>query len=123
MNRPYSTLFGGLLMAATAACSIVFSDRADKPEFKGMELYSWQTDGKDWHFSLLIGTNRLKTDEEIKKPEQTITGMKELKERLAKLAKGESVFWKNLAAEPIPEEMAEDLKAFCDGIKVKLERP
>jgi hypothetical protein len=48
--------------------------------------------------------------------------MDELKKRLAKLAEGEQVFWKNLAKEPIPEQTAKDLKSFCDGIKIKLEQ-
>lgn len=114
-------LIGGLLLAA-AVGSAAAPARAPKPEFKGMELYSWKTPGEAWHFSLLAGTNRLKTDQEIKNPEWTIIGMEELKKRLAKLAEGENVFWKNLAAKPVPEGMAKALKTFCDGIKVKLER-
>ena len=35
-----------------------------KTSFKGWELYVWQKDG-DTYFSLLEGTNRLKTDDEI----------------------------------------------------------
>ncbi len=97
------------------------SGQAEKSAFKGMELYSWKTPGEDWRFSLLAGTNRLKTDQEIKDPEQTIVGMKELKKRLAKLAKGENVFWKNLATEPVPEAMAKALKTSCDNIKIELE--
>ena len=112
----------GWLIALAAAFSAAAADRAATPEFKGMELYSWKPAGKDWHFSLLIGTNRLKTDEEIRKPEQTIVGVKELKKRLAKLAEGENVAWRNLAKEPFPQELARALKTFCDGIKVTLDR-
>jgi hypothetical protein len=110
------------LLAVVAGCAIAAPERVEKSAFKGMELYSWKPEGKDWHFSLLVGTNRQKSDEEIRKSEQAIVGMDELKKRLAKLAEGEQVFWKNLAKEPIPEQTAKDLKSFCDGIKIKLEQ-
>ena len=114
-------VMAGLLVAAIG-CATAPPERAAKPAFKGMELYSWKPEGKDWSFSLLVGTNRLKSEEEIKKPEQTIVGVEGLKKRLAGLAEGEQVFWRNLAREAVPEQMAKDLKAFCDGIKVKLEQ-
>ncbi len=34
---------------------------------KGYELYSWQ-DGDRWYFSVLVGTNRNKTLDEIRSP-------------------------------------------------------
>jgi len=114
-------MYAGLLVVA-AGCVVAAPERAAKPAFKGMELNAWKPEGKDWHFSLLVGTNKLKTEEEVKKPEQTIVGVDELKKRLAGLAEGEQVFWRNLAKEAVPEQMAKDLKTFCDGIKVKLER-
>ena len=109
------------LAVVAAGCLVAAPERAAKPAFKGMELNSWKPEGKDWHFSLLVGTNR-RTEEEVKKPEQTIVGVDELKKRLTGLAEGEQVFWMNLAKEDVPEQMAKDLKTFCDGIKVKLER-
>lgn len=96
--------------------------RAEKPAFKGMELYSWLPAGKDWHFSLLPGTNRLKSVPEIKAEETAIAGSDDLKVRLARLAEGESVFWQHLAEESFPEGMAQDLQAYCDGLRVKLAR-
>jgi len=110
------------LLVALVGCGVATPERAAKPAFKGMELYSWKPEGKDWRFSLLEGTNRQKSTEEIKMPEQTIVGVEELKKRLGGLAEGEQVFWTNLAKAPVPEPMAKDLKTFCDGIKVKLER-
>ena len=116
-----------LLTAATLMIALVVGcmadpDRAEKPAFKGMELYSWKPEGKDWHFSLLVGTNRLKPAEEIKKPENTVVGTEELKKRLAKLAKGESVFWRNLADETVPKELEQEMRAFCETIEVRFER-
>lgn len=101
---------------------VAAAERAQKPAFKGMELYSWKPEGKDWHFSLLTGTNRLKTTEEITRPDQAIVGMANLRKRLSTLAIGESVFWRNLAKKPVPEDMAKELKSLCEGIRVKLQR-
>lgn len=95
--------------------------RAEKPAFKGMELYSWKPEGEEWHFSLLVGTNMQKTEDEIRKLDRTIVGAEDLRVHLAKLAEGEQVFWKNLAKEPIPEPLAKDLKSFCEGIQIKLD--
>jgi hypothetical protein len=39
---------------------------------KGYELYSWSQDG-EWHFTLITGTNRNKTLEEIISPSNTVT--------------------------------------------------
>jgi len=98
------------------------AERAPKPEMKGVELYSWKPEGKDWHFSLLRGTNRLKTTEEITHPDNAIVGVAALKKRLTRLAEGESVFWRHLDKEPMLDDLARDLKAFCEGIRVKLQR-
>lgn len=68
--------------------------RSSRPAFKGMELYSWRACMScDWHFSLLSGTNRLKTLAEIREPTKTIPGVAELEQRLSRLAEGELVFW------------------------------
>ena len=109
-----------LLAVLMVGCFIAAEERSERQAFKGIELYSWKPDGKDWHFSLLPGTNRLKSDEEIKKSEKTIVGVEALKKQLAKMAKGESVFWRNLSKENAPGDMVKDLKKFCAGIKVNL---
>ncbi len=49
----------------------------------------------DWQFALLPGTNRLKTLTEILEPAKAISGVAELQQQLARLAKGEQVFWFN----------------------------
>jgi hypothetical protein len=76
-----------------AGCSSAEPQRVEKAAFKGMELFSWKPAGKDWHFSLLIGTNRQKPDSMITAPETEIVGVGNLKQKLASLAKGEQVFW------------------------------
>jgi len=69
---------------------------------KGYELYSWSEDSQ-WHFTLIAGTNRLKTIEEICSGEDVISEMEwvrvhvvgadAIKDVLSQLPEGESVFW------------------------------
>jgi hypothetical protein len=59
---------------------------------KGYELYSWPA-GQDWDFSLLPGTNRLKTMDEIKPAAQTLQGLEAAKAALKDLSASEQVFW------------------------------
>jgi hypothetical protein len=70
--------------------------------FKGYELYSW-ADGSQWHFTLITGTNRLKTIKEITSEGDSISetgwvkiqvvGADAIKDVLSRLLEGESVFW------------------------------
>ncbi|MBN1316442.1 MAG: hypothetical protein JXA42_13285 [Anaerolineales bacterium] len=68
----------------------------EKPELdrsmKGYELYSWQ-DGEQWCFSLLMGTNRIKTYDEVTSLDVRIQGVDALLEELDRLPRGESLFW------------------------------
>jgi len=59
---------------------------------KGYELYSWPA-GQDWDFALMVGTNRLKTLEEITSPQSTLHGVEALKTALRALPANEQVFW------------------------------
>jgi hypothetical protein len=96
--------------------------RLEKPLFKGVELYSWR-DGRVWMFSLLVGTNRNKTEQEIMAKSVVMTGLKPLKVRLATLAVGESVSWSNPEEKPFAYPSAEvvaDLVQFCKGQQIKL---
>ena len=60
-----------------------------KHSFKGWELYVWEEDG-DAFYSLMIGTNRLKSDDEIARA--AVRGFEVIKARLDGLNKDESVF-------------------------------
>jgi hypothetical protein len=88
------------------------------PLMKGYELYSWQSDGK-WFFSLLIGTNRMKSIEEVTDPAVQLEGVAALKEQLAKLPAGEYVSWLPLDSKPgaeyPPAEIMEDVRSFCSA--------
>lgn len=78
--------------------------------FKGVELYQWHLDGKPvW--TLLYGTNRLKTDEEIHNPKAAIKSFSELEKLLGKLAPGEYVFFTTgtrTAGKPNPPAKSEE---------------
>jgi hypothetical protein len=100
-NKVIYLLLLMLLIAVLPACSA----DTEKPlphSFKGYELYSWQ-EGTEWHFTLITGTNRTKTLEEIISGESTVTddgwvrihavGEEGIKAVLSRLPKGEDVFW------------------------------
>jgi hypothetical protein len=65
---------------------------------KGWELYSWR-DGHDLRFALVVGTNRNKTADEIKRAMNA-----DLDKQLATLAKGEEVFWSAPAGFDLPDQ-------------------
>jgi hypothetical protein len=72
------------------------------PSVNGYELYSWEESGQ-WHYTLITGTNRIKTMEEITSGEDFVSeigwvnihvvGVDAIKDVLSHLPKGESVFW------------------------------
>jgi len=84
------------VLPSLALTLLVFSalaqERPAQQAFKGIELYSWQDDG-GWLFRLLIGTNRLKIEAEIKELGTPIVGTAALEESFRSLAKREYVFW------------------------------
>jgi hypothetical protein len=62
-----------------------------KDQFKGVELYSWQA-AEGWRFALLPGTNRLKTDSEIKS--SSCTGsVDQMMEIISRLGDKQHVLW------------------------------
>jgi hypothetical protein len=79
-----------LILVFLAACQAKEPDRSSELAFKGMELYSWQTGDGEWRYSLLPGTNRIKTVEEVL---ATPLDQQEVEAALADLAPGEQVFW------------------------------
>ena len=69
---------------------------------KGYELYSWEEEDQ-WRFTLITGTNRVKTVEEVISKEDFISetgwvriqvvGADAIKDVISRLPEGESVFW------------------------------
>lgn len=97
--------------------------------FKGYEVYSWQSDGI-WSFTVITGTNRNKTQDEIVSGETYISeqgwilihcqGEEELMKVLAKIPSGEwvslldgSFVTENNKLSLPPVDMSERIKAFA----------
>jgi hypothetical protein len=91
-------LVSGILASSIGATSIEKLPRS----LKGYELYSWSEDSQ-WHFTLITGTNRLKTMDEITSEGDSISetawvkihvvGTDAIRDVLSRLPEGESVFW------------------------------
>jgi hypothetical protein len=91
---------------------------------KGYELYSWEK-GDGWYFSILIGTNREKTLEEIQSPDAVLQGMDELKAALESIPAGQFVTWS--APEPLafpPEDLIQQVQKICkeQGLELGIAR-
>jgi hypothetical protein len=102
---------------------------------KGYELYSWKMKGR-WHYSIVPGTNRSKTYEEIMSKQVVRIGDAALKAELKKIPKGEEIFWMSDAPPNLEKPKSglyfdlkmpsrkriKSIKAYCDrlGIKLKL---
>ena len=129
LSRPINLCIAVLFIA------IAGSAQTNQQSMKGYELYSWKVKGH-WYYSLLPGTNRVKTYEEITDPERVKRDKSGLKTELQKLPKGEEVFWKSDApagmVKPTSGTIIEvkhpsrtrikGIKSLCDqlGIKLKL---
>jgi hypothetical protein len=69
-------------------------DCPQRGQFKGVELYSWQSARSDeWVFALLPGTNREKTEPEIRRENGCILSAGELALAFERLGQGEEIFW------------------------------
>jgi hypothetical protein len=86
----FAILLGWLLSGCGPTAPPVVKPLAES--MKGYELYSW-LDGSQWKFSLLLGTNREKSLEEIKSKGNVLIGMDALKSTLEKVPAGQYVTW------------------------------
>jgi hypothetical protein len=90
-----------------------------KTSMKGWELYVWQKDG-DNYFSLLPGTNRLKTEDEIS--EAAVKGINAVKPKLDELKPGQEVFLsgKQLMTQP-PKDQVSPVVEYGKKIGLKVQ--
>lgn len=107
---------------------------------KGYELYSWQADHQ-WHFTLITGTNRVKSLEEIIANENTVTadgwvrisvqGVNAIQNVLGGLPQHEEIFWVDkqwleqaqIQADPItlpPQETIDVVQKYCKQLGLEL---
>ncbi len=103
MKPIISIIIGIVLVLGILVSSICATSIEKLPHsLKGYELYSWEEEGQ-WHFTLVTGTNRLKTIEELTSEGDFISetgwvkiqvvGADAIKDVLSRLLEGESVFW------------------------------
>lgn len=112
---------------------------------KGYELYSWLEDNQ-WHFTIVTGTNRTKTLEEIISEVDYVSetgwvnihtvGVETIKTVLGKLPKDESVFWcdelhigqvteNNIDLQLPPIQIINDIKEYASqcGLHFQIQTP
>ena len=80
---------------------------------KGYELYSWP-EANHWNFSLLVGTNREKTLEEIQSTETILPDVDVFIAELKKVPSGQYVTWS--AREPLsfpPDDIIKQVEKVC----------
>lgn len=83
---------------------------------KGYELYSWKSRG-EWQFSLVIGTNRLKTFSEVSSSKIRVRGVRALERMLNQLAKGEDLTWSaGMVPRTVlpPGQIVDEVKSYCE---------
>ncbi len=107
---------------------------------KGYELFSWLSGGT-WNFTLVTGTNRLKSFEELMSPENvygdqglvkiSVSGVEEIKKVLDRLPAKTEIFWSGMDltgqvtegttyfSYP-PQEIVDELTTFCKTKKLNL---
>lgn len=116
------------------ATDMAADDATPLPDaFKGYELYSWEAGGQ-WNFTLITGTNRNKTyDEIVSKTDVvdgdwvkiTVTGTESLKQLLKRLPAPEDIGWVNtpirVAGFSLPSTTAiAEIEAHCKRLDLTL---
>ena len=97
----FAILLGSLLSGCGTAAQPTATPFAES--MKGYELYSWQ-DGGQWKFSLLIGTNREKTLDEIKSADMVLSGVDALTTTLEKIPAGQYITWSSRETLSFPSQ-------------------
>ena len=74
--------------------NIDFESLSFEPSMKGWNIYSWK-DGNARYYSVVRGTNRMKTCDEIKENDIAVEGTRLLKRIIDKLPEGDYIGWHN----------------------------
>jgi hypothetical protein len=122
MKQLQCLIFAIATMTVLHQVSRADEKREENPRFKGVELYSWKDNGGDWIFVLVDGTNRLKTEGEVKGSKNKVKSAQELKKALSGLAVGERVSWTHpiKGFEYPPEAMRKAIKKEAKDAKINL---
>jgi hypothetical protein len=131
-----------LLLPAFTAC------RSETPytlphSMKGYELYSWQMD-EEWHFTLITGTNRNKTVDEIVTGDDFVRsdgwvvlhaiGEQGVEVLFDRVPAGEFVFWNaghivnpdnqvSMTFTYPPDDMVNNIKSYADKLGIDFNVP
>lgn len=105
-------LFGTSLTACAAGTQPTATPFSES--MKGYELYSWQESG-EWKFSLLVGTNREKTLEEIQSAEVVLSGVEALTATLKQIPAGQYITWSTRESLALPpDEILKQVEQTCE---------
>ena len=111
-NLMFAILVGTLLSGCGAASQPTVTPFPES--MKGYELYSWQ-DGNQWNFSLLVGTNREKTLEEIKAADTALRGVDALTAALEQMPAGQYITWSSRETLSFPpDDIIEQVKQISE---------
>ena len=102
-----------LVIPLLSGCGKANQPTAFPESMKGYELYSWQ-EGNQWNFSLLVGTNREKTLDEIKAETTVLRGVEALTSALKQMPEGQYITWS--ARESLsfpPADIIEQIEKVC----------
>ena len=117
MKTIHTFLLAILFGISLTACGAAETQPAATPfpeSMKGYELYSWQEGGK-WKFSLLVGTNREKTLEEIQSAEVVVTGVEALTATLKQIPAGQYVTWSARESLALPPaDILKQVEQICE---------
>jgi hypothetical protein len=108
----FAILVGSLLSGCGAASELSVTPFPES--MKGYELYSWR-DGNQWNFSLLVGTNREKTLDEIKDTKTVLRGVDALTSVLEQMPEGQYITWSSRETLSFPpDDIIEQVKQSCE---------
>jgi hypothetical protein len=114
-----AAMLASTVAAAPACASYAVPDQGKRFQtkaFKGAELFSWMDHAGHYRFSLHWGTNRTKSEREIKSPSCVLPDVPAVKRAVSRLAEGEWVSWNPEAGAhlTLPTPMVvDDIVATC----------
>ena len=117
----FAILVGSLLSSCGATSEPTVTPFPES--MKGYELYSWE-EGNQWNFSLLVGTNREKTLDEIKAAKTVLRGVDALTSALEQMPAGQYLTWSSRETLSFPpDDIIEQIEKACTDQGLILNRP
>lgn len=101
------------------------SAMAAVPQHVQYELFSWPK-GDAWHFSVIEGTQTIRSLETIQSRKNTLRSVTYLKGRLATLQPGDTLYWRERQSQGLklpPTEIIQDVQRYMEGEQLNLVLP